>query len=103
MRVAGGSYEHHLNRAVQRPGRVLSISVLLLIGSLALFPFIGVSLFPKAEKPMLLVNIDMPEGSNFDQTDAMTARVEALVGEHPLVEGSAPNSGLGNPREYWAR
>src|SRR5690606_37973494 len=34
MRVAGGSYERHLNRALQRPGRVLSISVLLLIGSL---------------------------------------------------------------------
>ena len=101
MRVAGGSYERHLNRALQRPGRVLSISVLLLIGSLALFPFIGVSLFPKAEKPMLLVNIDMPEGSSFDQTDAMTARVEALVRQHPLVVDIAANIGRGNPRVYY--
>src|SRR5690606_24672301 len=54
-----------------------------------------------AEKPMLLVNIDMPEGSSFDQTDAMTARVEALVRQHPLVVDIAANIGRGNPRVYY--
>ena len=94
-------YQRWLNRALAKARQVLSLSVVLLLAALALFPFIGVSLFPKAEKPMILVNIDMPEGSSFDQTDAMTLRVEELVRQQPLVVDIAANIGRGNPRIYY--
>lgn len=94
-------YQGWLNRALQKPKMVLLVSLLLLGASLSLFPFIGVSLFPKAEKPMLLVNIDMPEGSTFEKTDAMAARVENIVRTEPLVIDIARNVGRGNPRIYY--
>ncbi len=99
--IADGFYLRWLNRALAKPKRVLGISLALLIGSLSLFPLIGVSLFPKAEKPMILVNIDMPEGSGFEQTEAMAQRVEALVRKQPLVVDIAQNVGRGNPRIYY--
>ena len=98
---AAGVYLTWLKRALTYPKRVLFISLLMLVAALSLFPLIGVSLFPKAEKPMLLVNIDMPEGSSFDKTDAMAQRVETLVREQPLVVDIARNVGRGNPRIYY--
>ncbi|WP_430459964.1 efflux RND transporter permease subunit [Thalassolituus sp. LLYu03] len=94
-------YQGWLNRALEKPKAVMLVSVALLLASLSLFPFIGVSLFPKAEKPMILVNIDMPEGSTFEKTDAMAARAEALVRAEPLVLDIARNVGRGNPRIYY--
>ena len=99
--IAAGPYNHWLNRALRHPAKVLVISFALLFGSLSLFPFIGVSLFPKAEKPMILVNIDMPEGTGFEQTQIMADRVEAIVSEHELVVDIAQNVGRGNPRMYY--
>ncbi len=99
--IASGFYLEWLNKALNKPRRVLGISLALLLASMMLFPVIGVSLFPKAEKPMLLVNVDMPEGTTFDKTNAMAARVEALVREEPLVIDIARNVGRGNPRIYY--
>lgn len=99
--MADGFYTRNLNKALRRPKTTLGIALALLLGSLALFPFIGVSLFPKAEKPMLMVNIDMPDGAGFEQTDAMTRRVESLVRRHEVVDGIAANIGRGNPRVYY--
>ncbi|MCA6063644.1 efflux RND transporter permease subunit [Thalassolituus marinus] len=99
--IASGFYLDWLNKALNKPRRVLGISLTLLLASMMLFPVIGVSLFPKAEKPMLLVNVDMPEGTTFDKTNAMAARVEALVREEPLVIDIARNVGRGNPRIYY--
>ena len=99
--IASGFYLEWLNKALNKPRRVLGVSLALLLASMMLFPVIGVSLFPKAEKPMLLVNVDMPEGTTFDKTNAMAARVEALVREEPLVIDIARNVGRGNPRIYY--
>ena len=99
--IASGFYLDWLNKALNKPRRVLGVSLALLLASMMLFPVIGVSLFPKAEKPMLLVNVDMPEGTTFDKTNAMAARVEALVREEPLVIDIARNVGRGNPRIYY--
>lgn len=99
--VADGTYLKLLSKALNRPKTVLSIAMLTLAAALALFPFIGVSLFPKAEKPMLFVNIEMPEGSSYSQTDLMAKKVEELVKEYDLVEDIAANIGRGNPRIFY--
>ena len=43
----------------------------------------------------------MPEGSSFEQTDAMTLRVEDIIRQQPLVVNMAANIGRGNPRIYY--
>jgi multidrug efflux pump subunit AcrB len=99
--IADTSYSRVLIWALDRPAKVIGISVLMLVGSLALFPFIGVSLFPKAEKPMILVNIDMPEGSTFARTQEIADEVSKRVRQHELVKDVAQNVGRGNPRIYY--
>jgi multidrug efflux pump subunit AcrB len=99
--IADTSYSKVLVWALNSPSKIISISVLMLVGSLALFPFIGVSLFPKAEKPMVLVNIDMPEGSTFERTQEVADEVSKRVRQHDLVVDVAQNVGRGNPRIYY--
>ncbi|ASP40221.1 multidrug transporter [Bacterioplanes sanyensis] len=100
-RFASTVYLRWLNKALKYPARVMVVSIALLVASLSLFPAIGVSLFPKAEKPMILVNIDMPEGTSFADTQRMANRVEAIVSQQELVVDIAQNVGRGNPRIYY--
>lgn len=100
-RFSSTHYERFLLAALNKPGRVIGVSVALLVFSFALFPFIGVSLFPKAEKPMVLVNIDLPEGATFDRTLEVTREVSKRVREFDLVRDIAENVGRGNPRIYY--
>ncbi len=99
--IAESDYSKVLIWALNRPSKVITISVFMLVGSFALFPFIGVSLFPKAEKPMILVNIDMPEGSTFARTQYIADEVSKRVRQHDLVTDVAQNVGRGNPRIYY--
>jgi multidrug efflux pump subunit AcrB len=99
--IADTRYSQVLMWALDRPGKVMGLSVLILVSSLALFPYIGVSLFPKAEKPMILVNIDMPEGSTFARTQEIADEVSNRVRQHELVKDVAQNVGRGNPRIYY--
>lgn len=98
---ADSSYSKTLLWSLSKPYRVIGISVGLLVFSLALFPFIGVSLFPKAEKPMILVNIDMPEGTTFERTQLIAEEVSRRVRKFELVNDIAMNVGRGNPRIYY--
>lgn len=100
-RFAAGGYQRGLQRALNNPVKVMLVSVVLLVASLSLFPVIGVSLFPKAEKPMILVNVDMPEGTSFAETQRVADQVETIVQQEDLVVDIAQNVGRGNPRIYY--
>ncbi len=80
---------------------VISSALLVLLGSLALFPFIGISFFPKAEKPQFLINIEAPKGTSFDQTNEVALYVESVIREKDKVEHYTTNIGRGNPRIYY--
>ena len=54
-------------------------------GSLVLFTQVGVSLFPKAEKPQLLVNIELPESSSFYATQELATRIDRQVDRKSVV------------------
>jgi multidrug efflux pump subunit AcrB len=96
-----GSYRRLLRGALRRPKTVMIAASLVFLGSLSLFPFVGVSLFPNAEKPQLLVNVDLPEGASLDQTDRVAREVERRLAGFPEVTDVAANVGQGNPRVYY--
>ncbi|HET6451560.1 MAG TPA: efflux RND transporter permease subunit, partial [Spirochaetia bacterium] len=87
--------------ALRRPFVTLGIAFLLFVLSLGLFPVIGQSLFPKSEKPMFLVNIETPAGTNLDETDRIAARVESLLVGSPHVTTVATSIGHDNPQIYY--
>jgi multidrug efflux pump subunit AcrB len=94
-------YRNTLNYALKNPAKVVVIAVFVFITSLGLFPFVGVSFFPKAEKPQFLINIDTPEGTNLERTDKVAQHVDSVLQRLPQVKHYAVNIGHGNPRIYY--
>lgn len=95
------SYARVLDSALKHPIMALMVAGAIFLGSLTLIPTIGFSLFPKSEKPMFLINVETPEGSNIYETDRVTRYVEGEVKKDPLVKSFATNVGNSNPRIYY--
>lgn len=100
-KLAAGHYLRALRWALVHPKTILLTAIIAFGSTLALFPYIGVSLFPKAEKPMVLVNVELPPGAGFMQTQARAFEVEQKLEQYELVEDIAVNVGRGNPRIYY--
>ncbi|MBN1464321.1 efflux RND transporter permease subunit [candidate division KSB1 bacterium] len=94
-------YRRTLRRVLARPAFFLILAAIVFLSSLALFPLIGVSFFPKAEKPQFMININTPSGTNLAETDRVTREVEQVLGEYENVRYAVANVGHGNPRIYY--
>jgi len=95
------NYKNILSYALDKPKRIIAIAISVFILSLGLFPLIGISFFPKAEKPQFIINIDTPEGTSLDQTDKTAQEVEKILAEYSQIRHFATNIGHGNPRIYY--
>ena len=98
---ARNGYRTALGKALDHPRKTVAMTTLVFVGSLLLASQLGVSMFPKAEKPMFLVNIELPEGASFDQTRVMSRQVEQVLRPYPLVRSITTNIGRDNPRIYY--
>lgn len=96
-----GPYRTSLIYALNHRWQIVVLSFLLLIFSLYMFQFVGVSLFPKAEQPSLMIRIRLPEGNNLNKTDKVAGYVESVLDTLPEVKYYATNIGHGNPRIYY--
>jgi len=94
-------YRRILNFALSHSVTVIVISLLLLFGSLALFPLIGVGFFPKAEKPQIIINVNTPQGTSLDKTDEVAKYVESVLSPREEIDYYATNVGHSNPRIYY--
>ncbi len=99
--VSSRFYEPLLARAMRRPTLVLTLALASLIGAGALFPLIGVSLFPKSGKPQFLISLETPDGAGLDATDRAARHVEAVLDTFGEVTTYATNVGRDNPRMYY--
>ncbi|ATP59045.1 multidrug transporter AcrB [Pedobacter ginsengisoli] len=96
-----GTYGTVLNKALKKPVITLLIIGGIFVASLALVPVIGSSLFPKSEKPMFLIDIETPEGTNLSTTNKVTRYVESVLKKVPEISSFSTNVGKGNPRIYY--
>ena len=95
------TYRRILAAALARPGRILGIAGGAVAAAVVLFMFLGVSLFPKAEKPQLFVNIDLPAGTALERTLEVAQQFESMLLAMPEVKAVCTNVGHGNPRLYY--
>ncbi|MEL7147866.1 MAG: efflux RND transporter permease subunit, partial [Bacteroidota bacterium] len=89
--------------SLRRGWVILLVSVVSLMGSLVLFPSVGVSFFPTADKPMLLVEVEAPRGSSLERTDRAIRYVTDFLETDPFVKNYVTNTGHGNPMIYYNR
>ncbi|HUU29199.1 MAG TPA: efflux RND transporter permease subunit [archaeon] len=96
------SYYHRaLSWSMGHTRTVLGLTLLVFLISLSLFPLVGVSFFPKAEKPQFLINVELPSGTSIETTDKFVRYVEGVLASRPEVENYMSNVGMGNPRIYY--
>lgn len=95
------SYRRILHWSLKHPAVTLLIASLIFIGSLALIPVIGISVFPKSEKPQFLININTPIGTSLNVTDRAVRFVEQKLSQEEIVENYSSNIGKDNPRVYY--
>jgi multidrug efflux pump subunit AcrB len=100
-RVVDLSYRRVLHGALARPWLTVGVAAALFVGSVALVPVIGFSLFPKAGLPQFRVTVETPDGSNLGTTDQAVGFVEKQLAGRPEIRAVMANVGQGNPRIYY--
>jgi multidrug efflux pump subunit AcrB len=100
-RVIEASYRPILRWSLGHPKTTVVGGLAMFAASLALVPSIGFSLFPKAGLPQFMVQIETPDGTAVERTDAAVRHVEAALAAHPEVDWTMANVGKGNPQVYY--
>ncbi|MDF1547769.1 MAG: efflux RND transporter permease subunit, partial [Bacteroidales bacterium] len=100
-RIVDGPYRKTLRIVLSRRWLTIGAAVGLFVFSMYIFGFVGVSFFPKAEKPQLMIEANLPDGINIDKTDRVMQQIEAVLDTMNIVEYYAANIGHGNPRIYY--
>jgi HAE1 family hydrophobic/amphiphilic exporter-1 len=100
-------YKRSLAWVLDHRKRVIGMTALLLIGSIALLPlgYIGAEFFPKADQGAFAALIEMPVGSSLAETDRIVKLVAERILKEPYLtsvytstgrsEGGATSSGQG--------
>ena len=102
---ANGFAEQYYVRGLSRLMNVklimLIFAFIALFAMASLFGQVGVSLFPKAEKSMLLIDVETPANSSLDYTNDVMHSMTDFIETQPYVEKIALNVGNSNPRIYY--
>ncbi len=74
-RLANG-FEKIVRGALRHKGKVITLSIALLIGSLCLIPVLGVAFLPAGSTPTASVSLSLPPKSSLEMTDKLAVKVE---------------------------
>ena len=72
-------YERWVRRALLRPGLTVAVLSGLFLASLALYPFLGLSFFPRTDAGQFTINLKAPTGTRIEVTEEYVAKVENLI------------------------
>jgi len=72
-------YDALVLRVIARPATTLIVCMVGFGASLAAFPFVGLSFFPRTDAGQFLINVKAPSGTNLTQTEKKIANLEALI------------------------
>ncbi|MCJ8205072.1 efflux RND transporter permease subunit [Pseudomonas sp. RGM2987] len=85
---------------VRRRKTVITLTVLLFIGSVVLFRFVPQQFFPASGRLELMVDLKLEEGASLSSTAEQVKRLEALLKDHPGIDNYVAYVGTGSPRFY---
>jgi multidrug efflux pump subunit AcrB len=101
-KVISATYGKLMTWCLKHPKTTLTLSVAVFAGVMFMAKlFLGFSLFPTSEKPMFLVNVSTPVGTNLQTTDNVVRFVETELKKVPEIKNIAANIGRSNPRIYY--
>ncbi len=94
-------YRPALHWSLANPHKTVWGAMAACVMMFATIPWIGFSLFPKADVPYFLVRIEAPEGSSLLATDRAVREVAAIMQQKPEVKDVMENTGRSNPQIYY--
>jgi len=100
-RFAENIYAPVLNKLFKVKVVVIGVALVSLFAMLSLFSEVGLSLFPKAEKPMILVDVETLPNSSLAFTNNVMQQMTDVIAKQELVDKVALNVGNSNPRIYY--
>jgi HAE1 family hydrophobic/amphiphilic exporter-1 len=87
-------YERWVRKALDRPREVLYAFAALFLLSFLLYPFIGVSFFPRTDAGQFIINVKAPTGTRIELTENYIKKVEEIV--HQVVPPAELNTVVSN-------
>jgi HAE1 family hydrophobic/amphiphilic exporter-1 len=72
-------YERWVRKALDRPREVLYAFGAIFLLSFLLYPFIGVSFFPRTDAGQFIINVKAPTGTRIEMTENYVKKVENIV------------------------
>ncbi len=97
-----GPYDKILQYALSHTKTILSGAFLLFISALVVFQlFVGSSFFPKAEKPMLMIQATLPQNKTIAETEKVAHYIQSALDTLPEIKQYATNIGNGNPKIHF--
>ena len=85
---------------VRRRWVVVGLTLGALFASIASFALIPKQFFPTSNRPEILVDLWLPEGTSFEQTERETTRFEQRISQNPDLADVSAFIGEGAPRFY---
>ncbi len=101
-------YRRWLETALKRRRWVLAGIVVMLLGSLALIPFLGTEFMPSQDQDMIMYKVVMPVGTALEETDRVVSMVENILAEQPEITmisaqiGSQVEQDAGDAASGWS-
>lgn len=103
-KMSFGFYQPVLAFSLRNSILIFGISVALTIFTFVILrPLVGVSFFPTADKPVLLIDIDGPKGASLEYTRQSTDYVESILDSMDIVKSYVTNVGNSNSQIYYNR
>jgi|CXWL01.1.fsa_nt_gi multidrug efflux pump subunit AcrB len=96
-------YEPLLRKALDRPGRAIVLAVALCLAAMSAIPLVGFSLFPAADVPQLLAQVELPAGSGVAASDRAVRQVSQIISREHDVVARMESAGRGNPQVFYNR
>ena len=69
-------YDRAVQKSLMRPRTTVIAVIGIFVVSLALFPFMGLSFFPRTDPGQFIINMKAPSGTRIELTDQYVSRVE---------------------------
>jgi len=80
--------------------RVLIVTLIVFVVSLAAFRLVPQQFFPSSDRPELMVDLRLPEGASFAATLRQAQRLEPVLAKRPEIDHFIDFVGAGAPRFY---
>ncbi|MCZ6767854.1 MAG: efflux RND transporter permease subunit [Acidobacteria bacterium] len=75
------SYARAIGFSLRHRGLIISATLVLLISSFLLLPFIGLELEPQTDQGDVRINLELPEGTRLEVTERFALRAEEIIQE----------------------